>query len=569
MGIGGTRDRQCRRTVTKMTRVFWLKWLAVACASKAAGVVRVLVLVGVFAGLPGGLAGAAESLVLLARPGPWSAVSGLIGYGGRLWFVNGVLFVNHNSADVYTYDPATGAARHETHLFSQNAGDPTVAGGLLYWPFEDPRSSTGRGEFMVTDGEQWSWHLLPEGQAFHVHAMLSHENTLYAATSAWRAGLQRSDDGGRTWRILYDHTQAPGTVSRFTTLATLGGRLYAGLTNWSRFGIKLFRVGQEGVAPVVTWPEGLAVTALTAFQGWLYGVQHGESESVLWRTDGDRAQSITGFEGARVRDLAATDDGLWAVSVRTDGGDLWSSPDGVTWTLRQSFEGVQPTELAVYGGHVYMGAIGPGEHGSLWGPPPPAPAEVEEIPLPLVTPGRVEGKDVDAALDALDGALAAGEGFSRDGEGLRGAVRAVARYGGRAIGEALAARLANSGPDTPVKLFGGNVEVPAATLGQWYLLWGMAYSGSGRVPTGLLTAPWDQPRNRAEKYMEPAPLAMWAAARLGQDDATTVGALVDTLGRPGDPAWLDGDRVGALTALTDRRFAYDFAAWRAWWASRH
>ncbi len=551
-----------------------LQWVrCFRCTGK--GVVKLAVLVTrihvfsfVFLVWISSAAGAAEPLTLLARPGPWSAVSGLIGYGGRLWFVNSVLFVNHNSADIYSYDPATGAVRNEAHLFSQGAGDPAVAGGLLYWPSEDPRSSTGRGEFMVTDGERWNWHLLPEGQAFHVHAMLAHQGALYAATSAWRAGLQRSDDGGRTWRILYDHSQAPGTVSRFTTLAAQGDRVYAGLTNWSRSGIKLFEVGRAGATPVAAWPEGLAVTALSAYRGWLYGVLHGEQDSILWRTDGDVSERIAAFDGGRVRDLAATDDGLWAVSVRSGGGDLWSSPDGMAWTRRQSFEGVEPTEVAVYGGHPYMGAIGPNQRGSLWGPAPPARPEPEAAPAPLVAPGRVVDDDAGAAFAVLDRALAAGEGFSRDGEGLRGAVRAVARYGGRAVGEALAARLASPGPDTPVKLFGGNVVVPAATMGRWYLLWGMAYTGHGRVPTELLTAPWRQPPNRGEKYMEPAPLAMWAAARLGQDDAATLGALVVTLGRRGDPTWLDGDRVGALTALTGQRFGYDLAAWRAWWMSR-
>ena len=205
------------------------------------------------------------------------------------------------------------------------------------------------------------------------------------------------------------------------------------------------------------------MTALTAFRGWLYGVHHGASESALWRTDGHRAEPIAAFEGGRVRDLAAAQDGLWAVTVRSGGGDLWSSPDGVAWTLRQSFEGVEPAEVAVYGGHAYMGAIGPGARGSLWGPPPPAPVEPKGAPPSPVAPWRVDGGEAPAALDALDRALADGQGFSRHAEGLRGAVRAVARYGGRAIGEALAARLANPGPDTPVKLFGGNVVVGAAT----------------------------------------------------------------------------------------------------------
>ena len=99
---------------------------------------------------------ASESLVPLARPGPWSGVSALIGYGARLWFVNSVPFVDHNSADVYSYDPVTGDTRYERHLFSQDAGSPVVAAGLLYWPFEDARFSMGLGEYMVTDIANWS-----------------------------------------------------------------------------------------------------------------------------------------------------------------------------------------------------------------------------------------------------------------------------------------------------------------------------------------------------------------------------------------------------------------------------
>jgi formylglycine-generating enzyme required for sulfatase activity len=44
--------------------------------------------------------------------------------------------------------------------------------------------------------------------------------------------------------------------------------------------------------------------------------------------------------------------------------------------------------------------------------------------------------------------------------------------------------------------------------------------------------------------------------------------LVARLGAPGQPAWLDGDFIGALTALTGQRFGYDLDAWRAWWSRR-
>jgi hypothetical protein len=123
------------------------------------------------ASLPGRGSTEPPVLVMLSQPGPWSGVSGIIGFDGRVWFVNSVKFRNHNSADIYSYDPVSGRTRYERHLFSQDAGDPVVAGGLLYWPFEDARFSAGRGEYAVTDGQRWTWRALSEGDVFHIHAM--------------------------------------------------------------------------------------------------------------------------------------------------------------------------------------------------------------------------------------------------------------------------------------------------------------------------------------------------------------------------------------------------------------
>jgi len=39
---------------------------------------------------------------------------------------------------------------------------------------------------------------------------------------------------------------------------------------------------------------------------------------------------------------------------------------------------------------------------------------------------------------------------------------------------------------------------------------------------------------------------------------------VRRLGRTGDPAWLRGDIIGALGAVTGKRFGYDIGAWRQW-----
>ena len=62
------------------------------------------------------------------------------------------------------------------------------------------------------------------------------------------------------------------------------------------------------------------------------------------------------------------------------------------------------------------------------------------------------------------------------------------------------------------------------------------------------------------------PAAMWTAALAGKPDRPIIAALITRLRVPGDPLWLKGDAVGALTVLTGQRLAYDFDAWNAWWA---
>ncbi len=103
------------------------------------------------AGLAAGTARAETPLPLLAEVGPWPEVSRLIGFRGRLWLANSVKGVNHNSADLYSLDPASGELRYERHLFSQDAGRPLVHAGLLYWPSEDSRFSIGWGDLLITN----------------------------------------------------------------------------------------------------------------------------------------------------------------------------------------------------------------------------------------------------------------------------------------------------------------------------------------------------------------------------------------------------------------------------------
>jgi hypothetical protein len=55
-------------------------------------------------------AAATDKLTILKDGLHWPHVSSLIGYRGRLWFVNSRKYMNHNSVDIWSYDPACGKA---------------------------------------------------------------------------------------------------------------------------------------------------------------------------------------------------------------------------------------------------------------------------------------------------------------------------------------------------------------------------------------------------------------------------------------------------------------------------
>jgi hypothetical protein len=383
--------------------------------------------------------------------------------------VNSVKVADHNSADVYSYDPATGQARYERHLFSQDAGDPVVHHGLLYWPFEDPRFSTGHGEYMVTNGRDWRWRMLPDGEVFHVHAMVSDGHSLFAANSGWRASLQRSDDDGRSWRMVYEHPTPAGRVTRITSLAVLHRRLYVGLTAPDESGPKLLHLIDGGLQPVLGWPAGEMTASLKAYRGWVYGVNHAGRASALWRTDATRVERVHALDGEPIQVLAAGPDALWAVSARAGGGALWRSADGRVWTIAQHFVSAVPLDVTIYGGDVYLGTQGPDERGTLWGPRAPARAEpaIPRRRLPAPSPS-VTSPNVRRLLAALDVALEDPASYTSNGAGLRAALAPLALSDVSEVGAELAQRLDGRRPDLRVPLFGGALTTPATTLARWY-----------------------------------------------------------------------------------------------------
>ncbi|MCI0430254.1 MAG: hypothetical protein L0210_06900 [Rhodospirillales bacterium] len=526
-------------------------------------------MIGAWLALAG--AGAAETkLVPLVEVGPWSAVSGLVGFGERLWFVNSEKYVNHNSADVWSYDPRSGTTRYERHLFSQDAGNPLVEGGRLYWPFEDARFDSGWGEFMVTDGVRWQWRVIPNGQVFHVHAMAAIGTTIYAATSAWQASLQSSDDSALTWRQVYVQPTPERVVSRGSNLAVVDEQLLWPIdigSGASGQHILLLTMG-DNLRRLDSWPDDVPVTAHASYNGWFYAAVDAKSGDDLWRTDGQKVQRLrSALDGKSVRAMAAGAGLLWAVTAERSGGTLWRSADGADWQVTQELPGYEPHAVTVYGGQVYVGTTGPQRRGFLWGPRAPAPVEVAPSLAPLPAEQAVPPGDASPNFDILDRALLDPDSYRNHGERLRDILYALAVSRPAGLGEELSKRLDGPFPKLVVPTFGGSMTATATDIARTHLLWAMAVARVGHVPTALLLAPWTAPPNRPEKYFKPQPFAIWTAAALGQNERPTIEALISRLEQPTDPDWLQGDVVGALTALTGERFAYDVEAWRRWWAA--
>ena len=505
---------------------------------------------------------AQEALPVLARVGPWPVASHPIAFLGRIWFANSVKGRNHNSADIYSYDPATNQVRYERHLFSQDAGAPVVSGGWLYWPFEDSRFSLGWGHFMATDGRTWRMGTIPTGRIYHVHAMAAVGQRLVAATSAWRAGLNVSDDGGSTWRAVYDHPTANGRVSRIVDLAVTGQEVYAHLIDSGRSALLRF----DGAAPTAVpgWPADRPIRGLSACRGWVYALVDAGGETEVWRGDGKRGERLgTARTGWRGRAIVAGRDGLLVVGTDRNGAGLWMSPDGVRWRVVARLSGGTPWGLAATSGATYVTGAGADGQGILWG------ARRAYIAPCVATPARPRAvaapveRSVGDLGDRLDRALADPGSYEHHAGAIRDLVHAVALVG--PSDGFFERRFSFPMPEETLSMIGGKVQVPARDLGRWVLLWGMALAGRGQVPIGLIAAPWTAPVNSSEKYFDPQPAALWAVAAIGQRDRATMDALIARLARADDPPWLRGDVVGALTTLSTRRFGYDVAAWRRWW----
>ncbi len=523
-----------------------------------------LAALGLFGLIPAGVG--QEVLPRLAEVGPWPVVSRLISYDGRLWLVNSVKGRNHNSADVYSFDPARGDLRYERHLFSQDAGRPLVTNGLLYWPFEDGRTSLGWGDFMVTDGTRWQLGTVPSADIFHVHAMVKAGRRLVAATSAWRAGLQVSTDGGRSWQAVYDHPTPERRVSRITGLIEVNGRVLAYLTSRDRQ--RVLVLDGDRVAELAGWPKDAPLRGWTRFGNWAYGLVEAEDGTAVWRSDGVAVEQVAPARtGWRPHNLAAGADALWAVTTEGADGVVWRSGDGRSWERYRVIQDGRPSEVVVHDGWLFVAGAGDNGSGALWGTSFGSEAR-SEGPSPSRTDTALTGwtmlpTDTETVVAQVGRALGDPDSYQDYGEDLRDLVFAFAQQA--PAPETWASLLDRSWPSTSQTHYSDGSAISAEALGRWILLWGMAAAGTGVVPVDWLSEAWTRPANPAEKYYVTVPAAIWTAGEIGQDDAVTIGTLIARLDRQDDPLWLTGDVVGALTALTGQRFAYDRAAWRNWW----
>lgn len=509
----------------------------------------------------------AVPLVELARVGPWSAVSGLIGYRSRLWLVNSVKFKDHNSADIYSFDVDSNTLRYERHMFSQDTAPPIIFKDILYWPFEDGRASMGRGEFMFTNGMDWRWQVIPKAQAFHVHTMLGHNNALYAGTGAFHANLYVSLDRGLNWQHILQSKDKDGSFSRLVSLARFKGALYAGFYSSAEPGVKLRRLEGGKLVKVKGWPESDETHGLTAWRGWLYAIQEVGGVRSIVRTDGKRIEEVPGLAGKTIKAFAIGPKALWTISVEADGGALWSSSDGVNWTLAQKFTKGRPVALTIFRGQAYVGLAHEQGHGALWGPKTPlSPTLINSAPavLPVETHSPLAGSLLTQTLTRIDAALS-DKASLNSRRGLRDLFGPIVRTRLAAVGAALSTRLGKALRSNARSRFAGTTA-SNANKSDWQLLWGIARTGQGYVPPALLAVPWVEKRTSSEKYAAPTPGAAWAISNIGQTDPATLKALIARLGRADDPLWLKGDIVGALTAVTGKRFGYDFSVWRDWYA---
>ena len=510
---------------------------------------------------------AAEPLIKLSTPGPWPGVSHLIAFNGRVWFANSKPYENFNAADIYSYAPGTSDVRYERGLPTQDTGKPVNVGGQLLWPFEDPRSNLALGEYAVTDGANWSWNVFSQGRALHVHAMADCGGNLVAGTGGWVGALQASADNGHSWDEVYRYPTPEDQLSRITDVINFRGQCYLAVTAKKLPGPKLIGWASGQVYPLFGWPEGTDVTSLTTFRGALYGVNADPSGQQIWRFNGTTSEQVNAPPNGFLRHIAATEKRLLAITNRSDGGDLWESPDGSNWTKIQSFEGTTPIDVLGVGPDIYIGTYDRDGQGELWGYRNPVTLRPggEATALIPANVSPIADSTLGATVLALEAALALKEEYAGYRREMLSVALSIAQTRDPKVGIYYSSILTNDFSSHLIPTFTG-ASYQSHVLIRWLLMHLISLNGNGYIPATWLNIPWTVPARRSEKYFESELAAITTVGWIGQNNRETISALLGNLSRREDPLWFQGHVIAALNALTGLRFAYDVDAWQAWWS---
>ncbi len=506
-------------------------------------------------------------LVRLTTPGPWPGISQMIAYNGKIWFANSNPLENFNAADIYTFDPATRETRYERGLFSQHIGRPAVYRGILYWPFEDPRSNLALGEYAITDGDNWALNTFTAGITLHVHAMEACKSLLMAGTGGWVGGLQMSPTGGDDWREVYQVPATGENLSRITDVRAVGDHCYFAVTSWNEPGPKLMEWRYGEVAEVPAWPTGNRVLSPIAHDGNLYAINQNGTETEIWRFDGTLSIRVAAPEDVPLRALASNGNNMFLLTGDLNSATLWKSNMAGGWDDIQSFPDERPLSLYVVGEDIYVGTYVRGGQGSLWGPEQPQNPSPGPDARTLEAPAVAELSDeiVQASAGALESAITPNPDYMAYRHDILSVMLPLAQTRNPAYGNYLSDFMLEEFTNETIATFTGN-DYKFRQIIRWFSLHMMAVNGHGAIPTEWLSGGWRNENVPSEKYFYIYLAAVRAVGWIGQDDNATISALISRLTQTNEPAWVKADAIASLTALTGQRFAYDIDKWLGWWA---
>jgi hypothetical protein len=308
--------------------------------------------------------------------------------------------------------------------------------------------------------------------------------------------------------------------------------------------------------------------------------------------DGTRTRRLTLPNGHRPRGWSVQEDKLLMVSSTDDGGALWQSADTRTWERLQTFD-TTPVSVLSADDRIFVGTYHR-SGGSLFGAASKAVTTSKDSDA---STRSAANKDTDTREDKTTQHAAANallsarfpastptqnsvtefkallssklqqvqQNFSAV-DGLRQTLARPPILHSTALGTLLTQLNESPMPQQPVNVFGRR-RVAHNLLARWFITTTMAINRNGVINPTSLTPPWQTSTHSSKKYFDPTVAAIVATGWLKQSDRPTLALLVERLQRNDDPSWLRADVIGALTAITGKRFGHDINKWLRWWDS--